>query len=157
MSAQRSSNLLQNIYLFKELNPEELEKVSSISRIESFNPGDEVFAQGDQAHSVYVVQFGSVKIQHNGKNDLVDVATLGTGSHFGEMAFVDGEARSATVSAIERAEIIRIDFDDLRQVIESHPSIAVKIYKSLARYLCGRLRLTTNDLTFARERNLRHA
>lgn len=149
-------NLLSNVYLFKELSPQQLEKIASVAKAESFNPGDEIFSEGDQAHAIYVIKFGSVKIQHSGKNDLVDVATLGTGSHFGEMAFVDGEMRSASVVAIERADILRIDFADLRKILEVDPQIAVKVYKAFAHFLCGRLRLTTNDLTFAREKNLRH-
>lgn len=157
MSNSSSSNsLLQNVYLFKDLADKELDLVTRIAKLESFGPGDEVFCEGDEATSLFVIKYGSVKIQHSGKNDSIDVATLGTGSHFGEMAFVDGEKRSATVVVMERAEIVRIDFTELRQVLEAHPTMAVKVYRSLAHFLCGRLRVTTTDLSFAREKNIRH-
>lgn len=156
MSKDQSSNLLQNVYVFKELTPKELETIASLATVESFGPGDEIFTQGDAAVSFFVIKFGSVKIQRSGKEDSVDVATLGTGSHFGEMAFVDGEKRSATVIAIERTELVKLDFQDLRRVLEANPAIAVKVYKSFAHFLCGRLRITTTDLSFAREKNLRH-
>ena len=97
-----------------------------------------------------------MRIRRSGKDDSVDVAQLGTGSHFGEMSFVDGEARSATVIAMEKSEIVKIDFDALRKVFEKEPAIAVKAYRSFAHFLCGRLRLTTMDLSFAREKNIRH-
>ncbi|MES2854435.1 MAG: cyclic nucleotide-binding domain-containing protein [Bdellovibrionota bacterium] len=151
-----SSNLLQNVYLFKDLTPKELEAVSAVANTTGYNPGDEVFAEGDEAKSLYVIKHGSVKIQHAGKSETINVATLGTGSHFGEMAFVDGEKRSATVSVIEKGELVSLDFQDLRRVLEGNPAIAVKVYRSLAHFLCGRLRITTTDLSFAREKNMRH-
>ncbi len=149
-------NLIQNVYLFKDLSPKELESVNAIAAVETYNPGDEVFSEGDKAASLFVIKFGSVRIRRSGKDDSVDVAQLGTGSHFGEMSFVDGEARSATVIAMEKSEIVKIDFEALRKVFEKEPAIAVKAYRSFAHFLCGRLRLTTMDLSFAREKNIRH-
>lgn len=154
--SQPATNLLQNVYLFKELSPKELEPIAALAKTESFNPGDEIFAEGDEARSIYIIRFGSVKIQHAGKSETINVTTMGTGSHFGEMAFLDGERRSATVVAVERTEIVTIDFDALKKLLSENTTSAVKVYRSMAHFLCGRLRLTTNDLSFAREKNLRH-
>ncbi len=151
-----TNSLLQNVYLFKDLTPKELEAVSAVAKVDSFVAGDEVFMQGDVAKSLYIVNHGTVKVQHSGKDDRVDVATLGSGSHFGEMAFLDNEKRSASVVVVERGEIVRIDFDELHKVLNAHPQIATKVYRSLAHFLCGRLRVTTTDLTYAREKNLHH-
>ena len=156
MGTQPGAQLLQNVYLFKDLTAKELELLNELAQVETFNPGDEIFSEGDKAVSLYIIKYGSVRIRRSGKDDSVDVAQLATGSHFGEMAFVDGEARSATVVAIERSEIIKIDFDRLRTLFESQPVIAVKFFRSLANFLCGRLRVTTMDLSFAREKNIRH-
>jgi CRP/FNR family transcriptional regulator, cyclic AMP receptor protein len=149
-------NLIQNVYLFKDLSPKELESVNAIAAVETYNSGDEVYCEGDKAASLFFIKFGSVRIRRSGKDDSVDVAQLGTGSHFGEMSFVDGEARSATVIAMEKSEIVKIDFDALRKLFEKEPAIAVKVYRSLAHFLCGRLRITTMDLSFSREKNIRH-
>jgi CRP-like cAMP-binding protein len=72
------------------------------------------------------------------------------------MAFIDGERRSASASAVERSEIVTLDFKDLAKVLEMNPAIAVKVYRSIAHFLCGRLRVTTTDLSYAREKNIRH-
>ncbi len=149
-------NLIQNVYLFKDLSPKELESVNELATVETFNPGDEVFTEGDKAVSLFMIKFGSVRIRRTGKNDSVEVAQLGTGSHFGEMSFVDGEPRSATVVAMETSEIVKIDFDALRGLFTKEPAIAVKVYRSFAHFLCGRLRITTTDLSFAREKNIKH-
>ncbi|MBN8540584.1 MAG: cyclic nucleotide-binding domain-containing protein [Deltaproteobacteria bacterium] len=150
------AELFKNIYLFKDLSPKELEQLSEIATVETFNPGDEVFSEGDKAVSLFVIKFGTVRIRRSGKEDVVEVAQLGTGGHFGEMAFVDGEPRSATVVALERTELVKLDFDSLRSFFEKNPAVAVKVYRSFAHFLCGRLRITTMDLSFSREKNIRH-
>ncbi len=150
-------NLLQNIYLFKSLTPAELEVVGEVTTVETFNPTDEIFNQGDKSMALYVIKYGSVKIsQRSSSGDSIEVATLGTGSHFGEMGFVDGEPRSASAIAIERSDIIVFSYDRLRSLLDKNPIIAMKVYRELAHFLCGRLRITTNDLSFAREKNLSH-
>lgn len=155
-SSASGENLLKNVYLFKLLGAEEIERINSICKVESYLPGDEVFNQGDTADSMFIIKFGSVKIQKAAKTGELPVAALGTGSHFGEMPFVDGEKRSASVMVAEPTELVRIYYKDLRNVIDTNPAIAMKVYKSLAHFLCGRLRITTTDLSFAREKNLRH-
>ncbi len=152
-----SKNLLQNIYLFRLLSGEELEVVSEAAEVETFGATDDIFTQSDQATAMYVIKYGSVRIhQRSSAGDNIEVATLGTGSHFGEMGFVDGEPRSASAVALEKTDIIVFRYDKLRTVLDRHPTIAVKFYKELAHFLCGRLRITTNDLSFSREKNLSH-
>ena len=151
-----AQSLLQNVYLFKDLTPRELEQIAATAQIESPGPGMEIFTEGDVAHSLYIIKYGSVKIQHSGSDDRVDVATLGTGAHFGEMAFIDKEKRSASAVALEKAEVIKLDYEELQKILDANPTVAVKVYRAFAHFLCGRLRMTTNDLTFAREKNLRH-
>ena len=151
------SHPLHKLYLFKDLNPAELGEVAKLVVSANFSPGDEIFSTGDEAHSLYMIKHGSVKIQKTGSHaSSIEVATLGTGSHFGEISFVDGEKRSATVVATETSEILSIEFDKLKKLIDSNSAIAVKVYRALALFCCGRLRVTTNDLSFAREKNLRH-
>lgn len=151
-----ATELFKNVYLFKDLNAAELEKLGAIARVDIYSPGDEIFSQGDQADALFIVKYGSIRIRREGKQDAVEVAQIGTGSHFGELAFVDGEPRSATAEAIEKSEVIRIPFAELKAFFETNPTVAVKFYHSLAHFLCGRLRVTTMDLSFAREKNLRH-
>lgn len=150
-------NLLQNVYLFKGLSAPHLDLINEVASVEIYGAGDDVFSQGDKAMALYIVKYGSVRIlqkTHSGEN--IEIAALGTGSHFGEMAFVDGEPRSASAVAIEKCEIIYIPYANLSQLLKTNPAIAVHVYRELAHFLCGRLRMTTQDLGFAREKNLSH-
>ncbi len=150
-------NLLQNVYLFKELNAFELSQIESTCQVMILSPGDEVFNQGDVATCLYIIHYGSVKITQKGhETDAIDIATLGTGSHFGEMAFVDAEVRSASVLTVEKTELVKIDYATLHRILDLNPITAVKIFRAMAHFLCGRLRVTTMDLSYSREMHLRH-
>lgn len=148
--------LLQDIYLFKELLPKELEQISALGTVRTFNQGEEIFAEGDKAESLYVIRMGTVHIRRAGDDKNFDVVQLGSGAHFGEMAVVDGEPRSATAIAMERSELLEIGFPRLKAYFDQHPTIAVKFYHALTHFLARRLRVTTIDLSFARERNISH-
>ena len=148
-------NLLQNVYLFKHMTPEEVMKINHIAQTELFVQGDNLFSQGDKADAMFVIRYGSVRIyQTSEESDKIEVALLGTGSHFGEMAFIDHEARSASAICMEKTEVVRLDYTKLKEVLDKNPNVAVKFYSALSHFLCGRLRITTKDLSFAREKNL---
>ena len=149
--------LLKNIYLFREMSNDELKKIGELTQLDTYQRGDEVFTQGDSAKALYVIKYGSVRIYQKGSSgDKIEVAILGTGSHFGEMAFIDGENRSATAEIMEKCEIFRLDYDKLSTFLKGSPTTAVTFYRALTHFLCGRLRVTTTDLSFSREMNLRH-
>ena len=146
-------NLLSNCYLFRDMTPDELKKLEPATVAETFGIADEVFSQGDKATALYIIKTGSVKIQQKGsKGKMIEVAKVGSGSHFGEMAFLDGERRSAGVEVVERSEILKIDYEQLRKILIQNPAMAVKFYKTIAVFLCSRLRATTTDVSFAREK-----
>lgn len=150
-------NLLKKLYLFKDLNDSELAIVAGAASEKKYLPGEEVFSQGERATALYLIQFGSVRIhQRTDNGDSVEVARLGAGAHFGEMAFLDGETRSATATAVENTTITALDYDKLAAIMVEHPGIATYFYRQLAMFLCGRLRMTTQDLSFARGQNLSH-
>ncbi len=150
-------NLLKKLYLFKDLNDKELELVEKAATTKNYMPGDEVFSQGERATGLYLIQFGSVRIhQRSDKGDGVEVARLGAGAHFGEMPFLDGETRSATATAMENTTILVLDYDKLGMIMIEHSGIATHFYRQFALFLCGRLRMTTSDLSFARGQNLSH-
>lgn len=151
------TSILQNVYLFKGMDAKELKAIAEIGKSINYNSGDSVFIKGEESTALYLIKHGSVKITQTTKGgDSLVVATLGTGSHFGEMGFIDGQPRSATAAAGEPTEVICIPYDKLRQYLNQSKDSAVKFYKEVSHFLCGRLRATTTDLNFAREKNLSH-
>jgi CRP-like cAMP-binding protein len=152
-----SKAILQNVYLFKTLNAQELDAVSAIAENRDIMKGDTIFLKGETAEALYMIKNGGVRIEHSTKSgDSIEVAALSAGSHFGEMAFVDNAPRSATATGTESGEMIVVPYKKLFGLLTQNPSIAVKFYRELAHFLAGRLRVTTSDLSFAKEKNHTH-
>lgn len=152
-----NTNLLKKLYLFKDLSAGELELVGGAVNLINCGPGDEVFSQGDKAKSLFIIQSGTVKIHQLAESgEGVEVTRIGVGSHFGEMSFLDGEPRSASATAIEQSEIVVIDYEKLSLIMIERPGIAIHFYRQFALFLCGRLRITTKDLSFSRSKVLSH-
>ena len=149
--------LLQNVYLFNTFNEKELAAITALSHTQSYSVSDTIFYKGEPAKAMYFIKNGSIKIQQSTKSgDPMDVATLSAGSHFGEMPFVANEARSATAVAAEPTELIELPYEKLNVFLSQNKEAAVRFYRELAHFVCGRLRATTTDLGYAREKNLSH-
>lgn len=147
---------LKNIYLFQSFTEAELDSIAAISEPETFSAGDEIFDQGEAAEAMYLVEMGSLKVIAHGSEDDTDLTMIASGMHFGEIPFLDNQSRSATIEAIERCELIKIPYEKLKKALSENPEMASKFYHETAVFLASRLRQMTNDLSFSREKNLKH-
>jgi CRP/FNR family transcriptional regulator, cyclic AMP receptor protein len=138
---------LRNIYLFKELTNDELAKVGRICEGREVMAGQDVFINGQAAESFFVIQQGTVKIKKStSKGDDLQLTSLSTGSHFGEMPYLTGESRTATAQATETTSLIEIPYKNLKSVLTEQLVISEKFHRALARFLAQRLKNTTGDL-----------
>jgi CRP-like cAMP-binding protein len=149
--------ILKKGYLFESLDSDELAIIAELVTERDIIAGDNVFDEGDDASSLYMIRQGTIEIRKMGPGGTEHpVAQLVAGSHFGEMAFVDHAKRAAAAYAPENTKVLEIKYADLEQLIGSNPKIGLKIYRSLAAILCRRIRTTTGDLSSLKELKLRH-
>jgi CRP-like cAMP-binding protein len=99
------------------------------------SPNQQLFVKGDIGTSMYVIVSGLVRV-HIGDQTIVE---LSEGEIVGELAAVDPEPRSASVSAIEPSTLYQIEQSTLQNLMANHPEIVQGIIKELAH----RLRVTT--------------
>jgi len=97
--------------------------------------GEPVFREGDMGNSFYVLIAGDVAIEKLRDGKVVELARLGPGECFGEMALVGNDVRSATVRALGHVVAMRF----YRELIDANPESSSFIYRNIARILAARL------------------
>ena len=120
---------IRRVSIFQELRDEFLVKLASAMDELSFPTQHNIFQQGEEGRSLYIVVSGRVKV-HIGDRDL---AKLEEGAIFGEMSLFDAEPRSASVTTLEPSECLTLNQLQLIDAIEETPEIAVNITRSLSR------------------------
>jgi CRP-like cAMP-binding protein len=118
--------------LFGPLTAEELLPVAELCTEVELAAGALLFSQGELGDSLYVVVSGGVLAVRDGK----ELARLGAGECVGELAALDWEPRSATVTAVEPTKLIRLERDDLFDLLGDHPELV----RALAGVLVARIR-----------------
>lgn len=110
--------------LFEHLSAEEREAVVREMVLEQFDEGDIVITEGEGGSSLYVMVSGEVKVFSRGpKGDNVYLAKLGEGDFFGEVSILTGRPRTATITASQRSELLRLDKEKLDEIVIKHPRV----------------------------------
>jgi CRP-like cAMP-binding protein len=122
---------LKSIDLFRALPSEELAQIAEIAEEQPLAQGDTIFSEGEPGDALYLIVEGKVKV-HKGEKELV---RLGVRDVFGEMAVLDSEPRSATVTAVEDSVCLKIGRDDFRDILSERPEIGLGVMKVLTRRL----------------------
>lgn len=128
--------LLRHVALFRELTFQEAARVLACARERRVAPDEVVFRVGDAGDSFYLVTDGAVVVSQR----QTVLTTIERGGHFGELALITEEARSATVHAIRPTTLLAIDRDAFVQLVRQDHALAVKLLWSLLRHLGDRVK-----------------
>lgn len=109
--------------------------VARLGVVETFAAGTEVIAAGAVDRSLLIVVDGHFDIVRGRHADRV-----GPGDIVGELAFVDGLPRSASVRTAGPAKALRVRPDDVQRLAKDEPEFALKFVWEVARILANRLR-----------------
>jgi cAMP-dependent protein kinase regulator len=111
------------ISLFASLSPSEMTELNSKIERHFYEPGGVVVNEGDTGKSLYVVKKGGLKVSTSVMGKAIDIGSLSEGDVFGEIAFLTGRPRTASVTASTEAEVIEIKEAVLQELIRRHPEI----------------------------------
>lgn len=136
--------VLRNAGIFAETSDEILAGIAAIATVRDVAAGERIIELGESGDSMFIIASGRVKV-HNGEQE---INQLETGGVFGEMALLDPEVRSASVTAIEGTQLLSLDQQSFFDLIDERPEIA----RGLLRLLTRRLRGTLRDLAEQHDR-----
>ena len=133
---------LDRLAVLAGLGAAERELVGRTLERRVYRRGDVVIKEGDADRSLFMISKGtaSVKVALAGQTREKRVASFSPGAVFGEVALLDEEPRSATVTADEELVCYVLDDTCFRALTREHPSIAIKLLTNLSRELSRRLR-----------------
>lgn len=130
--------VLRSVELFRGTPTAVLAVIAAILGEEALPAGRQVFAQGDPGSSMYVIVSGRVRVHSGGRT----LNLLGERQVFGEMAMLDPEPRSASVTTVEDSLLLRVDHGAFLELMADRSEVA----GGIIRVLTGHLRERVDDL-----------
>jgi CRP-like cAMP-binding protein len=128
---------------FCDLEPEAFDQLCRYAKHTLLKRGATIFSKGDPGNSLFAVISGTVKMSISSPDGRSAIFNLiGAGDVFGEMAVLDGQARSADATANTNCEIFIIDRREFIPFVQSQPALAMKFIQ----LLCSRLRGTSDQV-----------
>jgi CRP/FNR family transcriptional regulator, cyclic AMP receptor protein len=125
---------IRRMWLFSELTDTELDMVAQIAMRRQHERGKVIMRQNDvEDTDLYCVLKGHLKVTAcDARGDELLINLLHPGDLIGEISFLDGGARSATVTVLDRCELLAIRRGDFGRVLSSHPRIGEKLLVAMA-------------------------
>ena len=127
----RKIDLISQIPLFAAWNRRELAQVAALTVPAEQKKGSVLTRQGADGGLAFIIATGRAEVTRNGKR----LARLGPGDVVGELSLIDGQPRSATVTAVTDLEVLELDRRDLMKLMRKVPSMVRKLLESLSQRL----------------------
>lgn len=129
-------DVLRPVELFQHLNEEQLSMLAEHSREVQFRKNAILMTEGDAGESMYVIQSGLVKVfvsDDDGKELIL--YEQGAGAVIGDIALLDDEPRSASVSTLDKTTALMIGKSSFIQCLKDSPEMSLGIIRSLTQRL----------------------
>ena len=117
---------LRSVPILKSLTPEFVDRLRDTVELLRFSPGDTIFNQGDVADSFYLVRLGFVKVTEKYPGGELILAYLSKGNYFGEIGLLGSGHRTATCSALDHVEVVKIKARRFQRHHRAVPGCPVK-------------------------------
>lgn len=126
---------LKNITIFEGLSVSELGAIASVTDVKDFPAGQEVFKEGEAGETMYLIVSGEVAVIKGGaeaSGQETELARIGAGDYFGEMALFEDAVRSATIRTLQDSRCLELSKQEFAEIVREYPQIALHICKALS-------------------------
>ena len=121
---------LSKCNLFNRLQPDDIRRMESVSRMKKFKRGDSVYLPADSADGVLLLISGRIKICHltpEGKQSIL--VFVEPGEVFGELSLVDPTIRQEYAEATENSQLVCIPREEVQRCMQKQPDLTLGITK----------------------------
>ncbi len=146
---------LRKIFLFQDLEENEIQQVLSRATARNFPAEAVILREGETGDSLFIMCQGEVEItkaltlvldEDTPKERVMIRLKAEDGVCFGEMALLENEARSATVTALSDCGLMELHQQEFLTLIRENPQMGLKILMRLAQLLSRHLRKSNQDV-----------
>jgi len=144
---------LADMELFAGVEAQGLERLAEVARELHVDAGQRIFASGEASDELYLIRRGEVEVllQLPGEKRH-HLTTFGPGSHFGELAFLDRQPRSADAEAAHSGcDLYVLSRERFDEFASGHKRVGMTLFQGLARSVAVRLRDTNAELRVLQE------
>jgi hypothetical protein len=130
-AADSSLAVIGEVPFFEGLSERDVAHIAGMFKERRFAAGETITKEGAGAAAFFVIDSGEVAVTVHSKQ----IATLGRGDFFGEMALIDEGARSATVTAMSDVVCHGLTYWEFRPLVQTNATIAWNLLRTLAKRL----------------------
>jgi CRP-like cAMP-binding protein len=149
------ASFFKKIFMFQDLEEDEINKILALASLRDFHPGSVIIQEGKSGDSMFIMCQGEVQItkiltlvlsEDTPRERVMTKLKADDGVSFGEMALLENDVRSATVTAQTSCRLLELHREDFLRVINQDPVMGLKIVYRLAQLLSRYLRKTNQDV-----------
>lgn len=138
---------LHEVELFEGRKEQTLAALEQCMEKRHVAAGDQIFSRGDAGDELFLIRRGAVRIVLPlSDRQSHHIGTFGRGAFFGEMAFLDGEVRSANALAFVDTELYVLSRKAFDKFADEHKKLGLRLMEGIASVLASRLRYTNAEL-----------
>jgi SulP family sulfate permease len=138
---------LHEVELFEGRKEQTLAALEQCMEKRHVAAGEKIFSRGDAGDELFLIRRGAVRIVLPlSDRQSHHIGTFGRGAFFGEMAFLDGEARSANAVAFNDCELYVLSRKSFDKLADEHRKLGLRLMEGIASVLASRLRYTNAEL-----------
>lgn len=114
---------LRSVPIFAPLTKDFVDHLRDRVELLRFSPGQVICRQGEPADCFYLIRIGFVKVSEDKLGGELVLAYLARGGYFGEIALLTGSPRTATCTALDHVEVVRISAEDFQLMLDKFPDV----------------------------------
>ena len=122
-----SETALRSVDLFRHIKSSALEPLINAASIIGISEGGVIVNEGEVGDYFYIIIRGTARVTHDVGGSTINLALMHSGDYFGEWSVLTGAPRAATVSAIDRVDMLCIEKSALLTFIQQQPEVGERI------------------------------
>ncbi|GAB3095468.1 cyclic nucleotide-binding domain-containing protein [Aestuariicella hydrocarbonica] len=146
MEVEKVLPILDKISILGGLSEPQLYEIFKRLKLVHYQPGETIFAEGDSASYIYIVETGKVDLVFDVGGEPRLKAELVPGTCFGETSVIGIQPHSATAIAMEKSDLLVLSGEALEEMYQKDKELFSMLILNIARESCRRLCKTNQKL-----------